>query len=292
MGATLKFNLPSGLIALNPENVNAKITDFIAAGPDKLHLVTDWDRTITANGGGRDITSWGVVQSLLPPEGQVIDNTLYELYQPKELGGTMSESEALLWWQESLALHVRYGTNVHDVETAVAKVGMLPRKGAKSSKDQEGLFDVCTRLHIPTIILSAGVRSVIECVTRRYDISPTAILATNLRIADDGCIIGWDEKTLIHNFNKHERGHEELAAIRRDRPKAILLGDSNDDAQMVAGTNNVLRIRIYDKPINSSSAYVDKLSKASIAVGYDLLVEGSFLPVVKLIQLMSEPGRN
>jgi phosphoserine phosphatase len=266
-----------GFIALDYKNAVSKVAEFVSAGLSQMHVVFDWDRTSTANGGGRDITSWGVVQNLLPIDGRKIDQALYDEYHPKELTQTLTEEEARFWWRASLELHVKYGTDIRKMKRAVCDVGMRPRDGVIE------LFHRCEALNVPTIILSAGVRNVIEWVTENYGIRPTATLATNLLTDGSGKVTGWDESTVIHNLNKHEMGHNEISLIRRDRPYTILLGDSVDDARMVKGEKDVLRIRVYDNKPALSAAQMEQYIQESLAAGYDLIVENTLSPVVNLL---------
>ena len=273
--AEFDLNQLEGFIYHDPETIAAKLGEFAMAGPDAIHIVTDWDRTATANGGGRDITSWGVVQSLLPKEGQEIDRDLYGYYQPKEQASTLTEEEAQEWWRKSLELHVRYETNIRDMRRAVQGVGMRPRDGAVE------LFELCSQTNVPTVILSAGVKNVIEWVTQEHGMRPTAILATQLHTEEDGRVVGWNEDTLIHNYNKHEMGHSEISAIQRNRPYTVLLGDSEKDPSMVEG-DNVVRIQVVDDYPDRETLYLP---------GYDMVVMNSLLPVVGLMRQLAAERR-
>lgn len=268
-----------GFIVHNPKAVAAKLRRFTASS---THIVADWDRTLTANGRGRDITTWGVMQELLPLEAQESENRTYAHYHPKELAGIFTEQEALDWWSGSLNLHVKHGLNIHDMERAINKINLRPRAGAVE------LLDFCKKAGMPTVILSAGVRNVIEWVVQKYGMEPSVILATHLNSDETGRVISWDKQTMIHALNKHEAGHRELSIIRQKQPHAILLGDTIKDAYMVEGDENVLRIRVCDTHPSESPAETKAFREASFAVGFDLIVSDDLHPVVKLAEWLAD----
>lgn len=264
-----------GFIPHDIENLAAKISRIALDGVTKLHLVSDWDRTLTANGGKSDITSWEVAQRLLPPEGREQDQLFSEYYYARELEGTLTEQDAREWWRISLGLQVEHQTNIHDMRRAVREARMRPRAGAVA------LFKLCDELEVPTVILSAGVRNVIEWVTESHDMHPSIILATNLRTDSEGRITGWDEQTLIHALNKSEMGKQEISAVQASRPNTILLGDDRKDPRMVEGEDRVLRIQVHDgRPTRRDR-------QDSQEAGYDAVINGALFPVENLIQWIS-----
>jgi phosphoserine phosphatase len=273
------YNL-EGFIPHDYEAVVAKLSNLALEGVATLHVVSDWDRTLTHNGGGRDITSWGVVQSLLPQEGWDEDQAMYDVFHPKELDGSLTEEEARQWWAASLGLHVNNHTNIRDLQSAVDNVGMQPRPGARE------LFELCRDLKIPTVVLSAGVKNVIEWVTAKNGMQPSVILATELLTDSEGRVIGWEEDTLIHALNKRERGHDQISQIRQLRPNAILLGDDNEDPGMIDGTDNVVRLQIKDREPTRQEEL------RSVAVGYDAIVVGSLFPVAALTEWIANANRS
>ena len=146
------------------------------------------------------------------------------------------------------------------------------------------LFNICSKKNIPTIIISAGVRDVIEAWCQRFEIKPSIILSTNLFFDSDGIISGWDKKTLIHILNKKEKGHQEIKKIRKLRPNTILIGDSIKDESMVSGVKNVLRIMVDDPrkdDLHRNEMFYDNTFKK-----FDLIIKNkSLYPVVDIIKL-------
>ena len=110
------------------------------------------------------------------------------------------------------------------------------------------------------------------------------MLSTALVVDEEGRITGWDKKTLVHVMNKHEAGHQELAAIKAARPNALVVGDSMGDADMV--DNDALRVRVYD-PRTDERADLDRV-KARTFEKFDALIVGSdFSPLVRLVRMIA-----
>ena len=142
------------------------------------------------------------------------------------------------------------------------------------------LFNLCRKKRIPTVLISAGIRDVINIWCEQYGIKPTKVLSTKLLFSDTGFIKGWSRKSLIHALNKREKGHGELTKIKLKRPNTILIGDSTDDALMVDGEENVIRIMIHDPRKDAAEEPDRKLLQK-----FDLLIkDGTLFPVVKLIK--------
>jgi phosphoserine phosphatase len=221
--------------------MSEKLSHFRNAGKDKLHLVLDFDRTLTPsrNEQGVDIVTWRFLNQRLPARARLLTEKLYSKYRPLEISGKMTVAEAITWWSSVLDLYKHAGLKWPDLAFEVQEA-ISARLGAKE------LFDVCATKGIPTIIISAGIKNVIELWCQKFEIKPALVLSTSLCLDDKGCVCGWDRNSLIHIFNKHEKGHQELSAIRRSRPNTILVGDCLEDAAMVSGSDDVLRFFIDD----------------------------------------------
>ncbi len=252
-------------------NAYQKLHRFRAAGARSLHVVADWDNTLTIKkAAGIEGLTWAILKRHMTPANQNTHRLLYEQYHPKEKTGTMTEAEAVAW--QVAALHLLIGLPIAPIEhDAIALVKL--RKGTRA------LFDLCKQHDIPTVIKSAGVRQVINTVCSNYGLEPSLTHATKLLVTD-GVISGWDEKTLTHAINK-ERFNHLTKPDTAHNPHIILLGDDLQDARMVAGEHNVLRIRTGGGRLahNDSDAWQQYL-QASYAVGYDLVIESDSLSVV------------
>lgn len=233
--------IPTDLLYSDKPALEQKLLAFKQAGHDNIHFVFDFDRTLTVRNPNTDadITSWIILREHTPAEAQEIFWGLYDKYRPKEIAGTMTVDDAVDWWSTVLRTFVEYKLDLSEVEEdflnkATVRPGVIE------------LFKTCKNLGIPMIILSAGVRDVIEMWCKVYDIQPDLIISTDLHLDRDSIVIGWDESTLVHTLNKHEADHPELTAIRTKRPYAVVVGDGMGDADMADGDETILRVRLLD----------------------------------------------
>jgi phosphoserine phosphatase len=271
---------PVGFFLRDPAQTPQKLRTFKHASTSKLFYVFDFDRTLTTSKHtGEDITTWYILHGVLPEIGQQEMHTLREIYQPAEIAGSLSEQDALTWWNTALNLYVKHPVYMDDIKQAAKKVQL--RDGTIQ------LFKECEALGVPTVILSAGVSDVITAIVGARNIKPSLILSTKFVLAEDGRILGWDRGSMIHILNKREQGSTELSQIHAARPYTILVGDSLQDADMVEGDERVLRIRICDLKHPDEPTRQAYLTQ-SFAAGFDMVLEEDMQPLAELNQWLAQ----
>jgi HAD superfamily phosphoserine phosphatase-like hydrolase len=263
---------------------SATIADKIAllrrGGAHALHCVFDFDHTLTTGiKAGFNPSTWGVLESMLPPDGYAEAKAKFEFYRPKELDGTMTDKDAKDWSTNSFTILTRYGLNLHEAEERFMQHAKL-RDGTVE------LFDTCRRAGIPVVVMSAGIAQIIELLCNRHDIRPDLILSTEVSVDARGTIIGWNPATQIHARNKKELKHPELNAWRQSRPNVLMLGDIFADLDMVEAGESTLCIRVMDKTIDKGIVEAD-YAAATVAAGYDLIVDYSLDPVDRLVNFIA-----
>ena len=270
-------SLPRGLSYFDQAILFAKLERF-ANNMDQIHLVADFDRTLTQRrvGSNEDITSWNILRDHLPLEAQTECHALFQIARPKELAGTMTEQDAIEWWSRVLDIYAENRLDMNSVES-----DFLHRASKRDGSKE--LFDHCSASDIPTVILSAGIKDAIDLWATQYDIAPTLTLSTELLLDESQCVVGWKPETLVHLLNKSEVDHPELNRIRTERPLAIVVGDSINDADMAIGEDDVLRVRIYDP---RPDEVVDiEAERAKTFERFDLMIENESLePLVELLK--------
>jgi 2-hydroxy-3-keto-5-methylthiopentenyl-1-phosphate phosphatase len=259
--------------------LSAKISRFIKDGKEALHIVSDFDLTLTSGKiAGQNLGTWDVMDELIPPEGVARHTKIYNSFRPIERAGKLTAEVAAQKWAETLDLITSYPINIDDVRAAFLAVANL-RDGAKS------LFDLCEESSVPTVILSSGIRNVVQVMVDHYDIHPAFILSNDLIIDETTRMVnGWRKDSLVHILNKNEMGHDELNALRRSRHNVILIGDVPDDTKMVEG-DDVIRIRILD-PRKGETFELENALSESFTAGFDLTIENSLEPVVRLVKYL------
>jgi HAD superfamily phosphoserine phosphatase-like hydrolase len=239
-----------------------------------MYFLFDFDRTLTTSKHTGNNTTWQILHGLLSEEGQKISDAIRDKYLTMEEQGMLTIAESHTFSTVLLKLHARHGTNRHDIARAASQIRL--RSGTQT------LFAACEAAHIPTVILSAGIRDIIELITREHNIYPTLTVSIKLQFADDGRIIGWDEDSMVLTHTKHESVKQWVSHIASARPFTVLIGDTIEDARMVEGDDTVLRIRVCDlsSTMESDAQYCNK----SFAAGYDMIVEKDLSPIAELTQ--------
>jgi len=268
-------HIPSGFLYKDASSVEAKIIEFKKAGTSQLQLVLDFDRTLTEK-SDENSTSWQLMRNHLPPEGKVEAQAVFDRYRALEIAGTLSSEDATTWWTTTMGIVAKYHLDMNVVEREFLSYSTI-RPGTKE------LFELCAKHNIPTIIMSAGVKDIIEMWCRAYDIHPTIILSTELTLDEDNRVTGWKDGSVVHMFNKHELGHPELSKIRATRSHTILAGDSIHDYNMAEGTDMVFRARIVD--LLDYQGLDQATVKEETFKLFDVIIEnGTLAPIYQLLQ--------
>jgi HAD superfamily phosphoserine phosphatase-like hydrolase len=272
--------VPEDLTVANYDKFHSKATLFASMGAESIHAVFDFDRTLTVKmpGSQVDVTTWHILQEHLPQEGKLRYQELFEKYRALEISGSMTQEDAVEWWSGILHLFTENNIDLNAVEETFLECASI-RPGTPE------LFALLESKGIPTIILSAGIRDVIEIWCRKYDVKPTLVISTALILDDVNRITGWREDTLVHVLSKSEANHSELTLIRNQRPNAILVGDSLDDASMASGGHNVFRCRIIDP--RSDEVDTEKEDRMTLMKFDAYIKSGSLQPLENFVELIT-----
>jgi len=267
--------IPDGFIYSSADNIKTKIAGFKQAGVDQLQIVLDFDRTLTEK-HNQDSTSWQLMRTHLPPEGQIEAQKVFDHYRAIEIAEKLTADDAVAWWSESMTIITKYRLDISDVERDFISRSTI-RPGVRE------LFELCIEHNIPTIIMSAGIKDVIQIWCASYDIHPTMILSTELRVDSQNRVIGWNEDTIVHTLNKKEIDHPELSKIRAERSHTVLAGDSMHDFDMADGDDTVVRIRIVDT-LQGQERDQHVVRQKSLDVFDAIIEDGTLYPIVALIK--------
>ncbi len=249
-----------------------KIKSFQKQSKEKIHIVLDFDKTLVRGKDekGRNITVWDAMEQFVPREKQLESIEKYKKYRAFELKQKLSVTQAIRWWKWNLDLFI--GLKESRIKEASRLLQTRPFV--------REFFNVCQEKNIPTIIISASIKNVIESWCQKEKVQPTMVLSTELSVSK-GKITDWKKDTLIHSLNKREKGHKEIKKIKVARPKTILIGDSLDDVPMVKGKGNVIRIAIYDPKYGNDNSELNEFTKQ-----FDLVFIGDdFKPIIKILNL-------
>jgi 5'-nucleotidase len=225
----------------DPTEVERKLAAIRKGGASQLHVVSDFDRTLT-KAFERGERVHGAVALLrehayLTPDYPERAFALYDHYHPIEVDERIPVSERARkmgeWWDKALALMVGCGMSLSVVEDIVEKDLVVYREGAL------GLLGALHERNIPVLVFSAALGDIIRLSLKRKGcLYPNVHIISNFFDYDkDGKVRGYASKSFVHAFNKDEsqlRGTPYERAIA-GRGNVLVLGDSIADRHMVDG---------------------------------------------------------
>ena len=238
------------IVIPRPEEFDKKKRIFAREGNEKIHVVSDFDRTLTkAFVDGEKISS--IISQLRKGDYLSEDYVkrayeLYDKYHPIEVDAKIpleeKKKEMYTWWKTHKLLLIEAGLNIKDIKHIVDNGPLEFREGASD------FFDLINNENIPLIIFSAsGIGEAIPLyfkkINKLYD--NVHIVSNSLSYDESGKAVSIKEP-IIHVFNKGEIAlagfpiQQEL----KDKKNVILLGDSLGDLGMTEGFDydNIIRI--------------------------------------------------
>ena len=279
-----KLHVPEGLIVADISKFTNKINSFRTLGANNLHAILDFDRTLTVKrpGSNDEVTTWHIMNEHLPAAAQAQYQQYFTKYRALEVAGKMTNEHAVEWWTAILDLFVDNHISLTAVErTFLEKASIRPATNE--------LYDLLNSYKIPSTILSAGIRDIIDIWSARYGIHPTLTLSTKFEVDSNGIVVGWDKTSLVHVLNKHETGHPELTTIKSARPNTLVIVDSLDDAAMATGDDTVIRVRILDRRSDDPELATEMARTFEL---FDALITtGSMEPLCALVDGIARPTK-
>ncbi len=239
----------------NEEKLKILIAKMGADGADKLHILTDFDKTLSELSyvNGKPVGS--IIALLragghLSAEYETESYALFEKYAPLEHDQSIPRAERAAkmeeWWIKHNELLIRSKLNKRDMDNAMVAGHLKLRAGVVEA------FHLLNQHNIPTVIMSGGPAYMIQ---KQLELS--GILTDNVHIVacyyeydDDGYMINY-KKPIIHSQNKYEIILHEFPFFEelKERTNVILMGDQIDDLGMIEGFDyaNLLTIVFANK---------------------------------------------
>jgi len=247
------------IIIPNKKKLNETIQRMKKDGKDKLHVLSDFDRTLTQSSvNGKRIPS---IIALIREEGYLSQDyvkkayELHDIYHPIEINNKMSKKEKNIkmieWWKKHFDLLINSGMNKDVIKDIVIKKKIPFRNGAFE------FFDFLNQNNIPLVIMSATMGDMaIESLRFEEKLySNTHVIANMLIWNKEGKAIGVKEP-IIHSLNKHEIEIKSLPVYREllKRKNIILMGDLIEDIDMISGFpyKNLIKIGFLNENIQEN----------------------------------------
>lgn len=230
------------------KEVILKINRIISEGKDKLHIITDFDRTLTITAQGKKGgSSFAVLREggIMPKEYIVESGQLYEYYRPIETATDLTlkvkQEKMAEWWTKHAQLMARFGMTKTLLESIADNPALQLREGCIE------FFKRAESLNIPILIFSAGLGDVIKAFLKKHLIySKNVHILSNFYTFDEkGKAIGY-EYGPIHSLNKNEVVLKDTPYAHeiKKRPHVLLMGDTLEDARMAAGVSHDTVLKI------------------------------------------------
>jgi len=235
------------VIFRNREDFERKIKIIKRGGAAKLHVIADFDRTLTKyfpNQNAAEASTYGLLEKCFSQEDRDELQELFDHYYPLECCVTLThEKKAKLmdeWW------HKYYGKAVSIKFKEKELLADVKRYRAPFRNKSDEFFSNLKVKRIPLLVFSAGVGNVIRESFRLEKAESDIIhLVSNFILFEKGIAAG-HTKPLINSFNKNESHvkHEKYREQIKGRKNAILLGDSLGDTTMADGMEHECLLKI------------------------------------------------
>ena len=213
---------------------------FQADGPDRLLVVSDWDRTLTRSTAedGSDQSTCSVIANSghLGPAFNRRYRELFDRYRKIEraidLPERVKSPHLRRWWSLQFDLLLDYRLSTQTIQRIVSENRPHLRDGARL------FFDTLHDRRIPLIILSAGIKEIIEArlAADRIPTANVVIIANTLVFDPKGDAVAY-KTPLIHSLNKHTLKEADVPEFT-GRHNLLLLGDTLEDIKMAAGISH------------------------------------------------------
>ncbi|HEY1037019.1 MAG TPA: hypothetical protein VGE62_00390 [Candidatus Paceibacterota bacterium] len=257
-----------------------KIAVLADLGLDNLHIVADFDKTLTAAyaNGKPAIQTWETFE--LGEEYDAEKSRMTAMYQPVEYDRSVpieTKKEKMdEWWRLHLEALIKHGLTRGHIEAGVSHKRITPR---------DGLHELCAFASghgVPLLVFSAGLGDVIQELFRANGLlSGNLHIVSNFFVFDEAGIPTGFKDRVVHSYNKSEvqLGESAYAGELKGRKNVLLLGDSLGDVHMADGMPHDCIIRIGF--LNGNAALLDAYLEAFDAV----IVEDVGLdPVLELLK--------
>ena len=247
--------------------LQAKIQAIRSAGVDQLHVICDFDRTLTTFTKGGSSFSPVRRLGLLTEEYAEKAMALFYHYHPLELDPLIphEEKSGIMheWWEAQFHLMIQEGFKKEHLELMKGQDMIQLRPGVV-----EFMKEV-SEMGVPMLVLSAGFGDMIEIVLEEAGVyTPNVhVVANFMEYAESGAAIGY-APPIIHGLNKCE---QELGPYRDEvalRPNVLLVGDMLGDANMADGLphDTVLKIGYFNS--------MDDETRPHYFEAFDVVIEG------------------
>ncbi len=248
------------IIVVNPQEFQKTKQKIKEKGADELHILSDFDRTLTYGKTPTGEKTQTVISRLrsdpkyLGEDYSKKAHELFDLYHPIEINLKIPLQEKKLkmeeWWKKHFDLISNSGLTKKIIQQVIEEKPIHFRKGTKQ------FLERLNKKSIPLIILSAGPGDMIKGYLEKDNLNFENIeIIGNQYEFDEAGKTTKVKGPIIHTFNKDETSlpAEVLEKIKL-RKNVILLGDSIGDVGMIEGFNydNLTKIGFLNEEVKEN----------------------------------------
>ncbi|KAG4104688.1 5'-nucleotidase, cytosolic III [Neocallimastix lanati (nom. inval.)] len=270
------------------ENVEKKLLKIIRDGKDKIHLISDFDMTITKYwyNGSRSPSS----HDILTRSSKVSENyrkrcdDLKAKFYPIEISPELTNEEKfpymVEWWENADQAILDEKIHKDTIAEMVRETPVVYRQGIKD------VLYSCKEKKIPFLVFSAGVQNVIQETLHQSN-----LLFDNMNVVSNK--MAFNEETgicdrfvgpLFHVLNKDNFGLEgtPYEKLLENRSNVIICGDSLGDIKMADGVEHETCLSIGFLNLNKEKM-IEKYKNT-----FDIVItdDGSFDLVNEILRIL------
>lgn len=260
--------MSENVIITNEEKFNNLKETFKKEGVDRIHMLSDFDRTLTycfVNGERRPS-----LISLLRDENYISDGytkeakELYNFYEKIEHDNSLPKEEKKKymqgWWEKHFEVMKKYGFSKKHIDMIVNSGKIKIRDGVKD------FLALTEKLNIPVIVISAsgvGGEPIKKFLAKNGSLFSNLYIISNIiEFNGNGVMTGY-KKPIITSWSKDETVLKEFPEIYnkiKERKNVILIGDELGDVGMIEGFDydNLLKIGFLNEKFEERLPYYKK----------------------------------
>jgi len=255
------------VVVPKPEKLEKLKESISKDGAEKLHVLSDFDRTLTrAFVGGKSIPSLISILrdgNYLTPDYAQKAHELYNKYHPIEFDPAFSLEEKKKamheWWTTHFNLLIKSGLDKNDLKRIVESRKIKFREGFTE------FIDFLQKHNIPLVIMSSsglGIEPISMCFKREGKFHDNIHIISNSYEWDESGNAVAVKEPIIHGMNKDETAIRNFPAFKsiKDRKNVLLLGDTLEDVGMVCGFDyhNLIKVGFLNENIEKNLEHYKK----------------------------------
>jgi 5'-nucleotidase len=261
------------VVISNPLNFKKLKEEFKKGGAKKLHILSDFERTLTYAFVGKEKVH--SIISILYKNKKYLGSdyaekaqALFEKYRPIEIDPKIPLKEKKKkmeeWWMTHFKLLVEKGLSKKHLKEVVESGKIKLRKGS------DEFFKILKNYKIPLVIISSsGLGEAISIILKKEKkLFSNVFIISNRFIWDKKGKARSVKKPIIHSLNKDETMLKKFPFYKKikGRKNVILLGDNLEDAGMIKGFDfeNLIKIGFLNEKVKKNLEEYKKV--------YDVLI--------------------